>query len=303
MHWYNSRVRRAQRYLFGLAVVALLVPAAASAYSWPLRPFYQQHAVRGYFADPRLSGTESNFHFGVDIVAGDLEPVFAIQGGQARVRGESVAIIPKPGGRRLSYWHLAPVVGTGQYVRRHQRIGHVVAGSGHLHLAEYKNGAYINPLRLGGLAPYIDDTVPQIPRLSFYSSGNPITTEDVSGTVDVTIDAYDPSPLPLPPAGWAEARLAPTLIRWRIVQGQNIVRNWQNAVDFRTFLLPFSLFDFVYAPGTYQNRPDRPGRYEYYLARDLDTRLLPNGGYVLQVDVLDAQENLAQAFYPFSVLN
>jgi murein DD-endopeptidase MepM/ murein hydrolase activator NlpD len=303
MRCYNSRVSRALRYLLALAAVALVLPAAASAYSWPLRPFYQPHAIRGYFNDPRLSGLETGFHFGVDIVATDLEPVYAIQGGRVRAHGQTVSIFPGRGGNLLSYWHVIPTVKSKQRVRWHQLIGHVAPGAGHVHLAEYKEGTYINPLRLGGLAPYIDDTVPQITRLSFYLLGNPITTEYLTGTVDMTIDAYDPSPLPLPPTEWAQARLAPTLIRWRIVQGQSTIRQWQTAVDFRTFLLPFSLFDFVYAPGTYQNRPDRPGRYEYYLAHDLDTTLLPNGGYVLQVDALDDQENLGQASYPFAVRN
>jgi murein DD-endopeptidase MepM/ murein hydrolase activator NlpD len=296
-------VSRALWFFLGLAAVGLLVPAAASAYSWPLRPFYQQHAIRGYFNDPRLSGPETGFHFGVDIVAGDLEPVYAIQGGRVRAHGQTVSIFPKRGGNLLSYWHVIPAVRSKQQVRWHQLIGHVAPGAGHVHLAEYKEGTYINPLRLGGLAPYIDDTVPQITRLSFYLFGNPITTEYLTGTVDMTIDAYDPSPLPLPPTEWAQARLAPTLIRWRIVQGQNTIRQWQTAVDFRTFLIPFSLFDFVYAPGTYQNRPDKPGRYEYYLAHNLDTTILPNGGYVLQVDALDEQENLGQASYPFAVRN
>ena len=48
-------------------------------------------------------------------------------------------------------------------------------GAGHVHLAEWKNGTYINPLRIGGLAPYIDDTVPQIPSLTFSSAGRPIS--------------------------------------------------------------------------------------------------------------------------------
>ena len=73
--------------------------------------------------------------------------------------------------------------------------------------------------------------------------------------------------------------------------------------DFRTFLLPFTLFDFVYAPGTYQNRPNRPGRYEYYLAHELDTGMLPNGSYVLQVEALDEQENVGQASFAFTVGN
>lgn len=303
MRCYNSRVSRALRYLLALAAVALLLPAAASAYSWPLRPFYQQHAIRGYFNDPRLSGTETGFHFGVDIVANDLEPVYAIEGGGVRAYGQTVSILPKRGGHRLSYWHVRPVVTSKQNVRRHQLIGHVAPGAGHLHFAEYSRGTYVNPLRLGGLAPYIDDTVPQIPRLSFYSAGNPIPPENVTGAVDVTLDAYDPSPLPLPPAEWAQARLAPTFIRWQVVQGQNTVRLWETPVDFRTFLFPFTLFDFVYAPGTYQNRPNRPGRYEYFLAHELDTGLFPNGSYVLQVDALDAQENLGQASFAFTIRN
>jgi Peptidase family M23 len=303
MRCYNSCVSRALRLSLGLAALALLLPAAASAYSWPLRPFYQQHAIRGYFSDPRLTGAEAGFHFGVDIVANDLQPVYAVEGGRARVRGESVSILPRQGGRRLSYWHLRPIVGTGQAVRRRQLIGHVVPGSGHLHFAEYSRGTYVNPLRLGGLAPYIDDTVPRIPKLSFVSGGAPAVPESVAGVVDVTLDAYDPSPLPLPPAGWAEARLAPALIRWQLVRGQDVVRPWETVVDFRTFMVPRSLFHLVYAPGTAQNRPGRPGRYEYYLAHDLDTSLFPNGSYVLQVDVLDAQENLGQAWFPFTVRN
>ena len=40
------------------------------------------------------------------------------------------------------------------------------------------------------------------------------------------------------------------------------------------FLLPISLFDFVYAPGTFQNKANRPGRYEFYLMHGLNTSLL-----------------------------
>jgi hypothetical protein len=45
--------------------------AAASAYGWPLKPFHQQHAVRGFFGDPRIDWEIPHvqrayrFHFGV----------------------------------------------------------------------------------------------------------------------------------------------------------------------------------------------------------------------------------------------
>ena len=290
------------RLLFAFSLLALLVPAAASAYGWPIKPFYQQHLVRGYFNDPRLSGEESGFHFGVDISAPDGSPVYAIDPGTVRVHGQTVAVVPMRGGHRLSYWHVVPAVVKGQRVRRHQLIGHVVAGAGHVHLAEYKDGTYINPLRLGGLAPYIDDTVPQIPSMTFFSGGRPIAPEAVTGTVDMTAQAFDTPPVPIP-LPWNQAIFTPSLIRWRIVQGQNTIRAWETPVDFRTFLLPLNIFSFVYAPGTFQNRAGRRGRYEFYLAHQFDTHVLSNGSYVLQIDALDEQENLGQALFAFTVRN
>jgi hypothetical protein len=295
-------VRGPLRLLLALFALALLVPTAASAYGWPIKPFYQQHLIRGYFNDPRLSGEEAGFHFGVDISAPDGTPVYAIEPGRARPRGMTVSVFPKRGGHLLSYWHVIPAVFKDQRVRRHQLIAHVAPGAEHVHLAEYRDGTYINPLRLGGLAPYIDDTVPQIPKLTFYSSGKPIPAETVTGVVDITADAFDTPPVPIP-IPWNQAIFAPSLIRWRIVQGQNTIRRWETPVDFRTFLLPLDLFGYVYAPGTFQNKAGRRGRYEFYLAHQFDTRTLPNGSYVLQVDARDEQENLGQASFAFTVTN
>ena len=303
MRCYKFGVKRALRLVILLGVLALLAPAAASAYPWPIRPFYDQHAVRGYFNDPRLSGAEQGFHFGIDISAPDGTPVYAVTSGYARVHGRAVSVIPwRRGVPRLSYWHVVPVVRSKQFVRKFELIGHVLPGAGHVHLAEWKNGTYINPLRIGGLAPYIDDTVPQVPSLTFSAAGQPIRPEAVSGSVDIVAESYDTSPMPIP-SPWEQSIFAPALIRWRILQGPTTVWQWTSAVDFRTYLLPFALYDFVYAPGTSQNRPHRRGRYEYYLAHQFDTHLLPNGSYVLQVDALDEQDNLGQALFPVTVAN
>jgi murein DD-endopeptidase MepM/ murein hydrolase activator NlpD len=286
-----------------LAALALLAPAAAEAYSWPLRPWYKAHAIRGYFNDPRLSGPwDRSFHFGIDIVADDLQPVYAVEGGTAFVRGQSVSI-PGKAGRTLSYWHVVPAVRNRQKVRFHQVIGWIAPGVEHLHFAEYQRGSYINPLRLGGIAPYIDDTVPLIKSVQYYVGSIRVPPEVLSGAVDITVDSYDVSPLPMPPKAWERARLAPARIRWRIVLGQNTVRQWQRPIDFGAFLVPADLFSFVYAPGTYQNRPDRPGRYEYFLAHGFDTRTLANGSYVLQIESWDTQQNIARASFPFTVRN
>jgi hypothetical protein len=301
--WYNSRVRRLTRIAGILAALALLAPAVADAYSWPLRPWYKAHAVRGYFNDPRLSGPwDRSFHFGIDIVAKDHEPVYAVEAGTAFIRGQSVSI-PGKNGRTLSYWHIVPAVKHRQHVRFHQVVGYVAHGHEHLHFAEYRRGTYINPLRLGGVAPYIDDTAPLIKSLQFYVGSIRVQPELLTGFVDITVDTYDVPPLPLPPKTWERARLAPAVIRWRVVLGQNTILQWQRPIDFRTFLIPPDLFSFVYAPGTYQNRPDRPGRYEYFLAHSFDTRTLANGSYVMQIESWDAQENIGRGSFPFTVRN
>jgi murein DD-endopeptidase MepM/ murein hydrolase activator NlpD len=301
--WYNFSVVRLARIAVALGVLVLLAPAVAEAYSWPLRPFYKAHALRGYFNDPRLSGPElRSFHFGIDIIAKDGSPVYAVDAGRAVVRGHSVAI-PSQLGRTLSYWHIIPAVRNGQLVRHHQVVGWVMPGAEHLHFAESRGGAYVNPLRLGGVAPYIDDTVPLIKSVQYYIGGVQVRAERLTGVVDITVDSYDVSPLPLPRAPWEQARLAPAVVRWRIVLGQNTVVQWRRSFDFRTFLVPPELFSFVYAPGTYQNRPSRPGRYEYYLAHGFDTRTLPNGSYVLQIESWDTQQNIGRASYPFTIIN
>lgn len=282
-------------------MLAMVVPAAAGAYPWPLRPFYEPHAVRGYFNDPRVSGMVTSFHHGIDIYAKDFEPVYSVEPGRVTARGQTVSVAARV--RTLSYWHVLPVVRTGQRVHRHQLIGHIAPGAEHLHLSEIRGGTYVNPLRLGAVAPYVDDTVPQLPSAQFYIAGEQVQRELVTGEIDVTVDAYDINPLPLPPAGWEQTRLAPAEIRWRVVRGDEVFRAWERAVDFRTFLMPPNLFDFVYAPGTYQNRMNRPGRYEYYLSRDFNTRTLPNGSYVLEVEAWDVQHNVGLGFFSFTVTN
>ena len=304
MHCYNFGVSRTTVTICGLVAAAVIFPAGALGYSWPLKPFYHPHAIRGYFSDPRLSGPETGFHFGVDIVAPDMTPVYAVEPGRAVTRGMSVSVFPRRSGApHLSYWHVIPAVRSQQRVRWHQVIGYVEPGMEHVHLAEISQGTYINPLRIGGLAPYVDDTVPQIPKLTFYSAGRKILPEQVSGFVDITADAFDPPPLPALPDPWAQSWLSPALIRWRVVQGPNTVKQWETPVDYRLDLPPPSYFDYIYAPSTFQNKRNRPGHYEFYLAHEFNSATLADGSYILQVEALDEQQNVGQASFAFTVTN
>ena len=51
------------------SLFALVCVGGASAYSWPFKPFNQQHPIRGFFGDPRtvfqngvLAATSSPYH-------------------------------------------------------------------------------------------------------------------------------------------------------------------------------------------------------------------------------------------------
>jgi len=265
-------------------VAALIAPALAHAYGWPIQPFDQQHAIRGAFDDPR-SGVgpggllEHSFHFGVDISAPDGTPVYAVAGGTIYIYPDAVDV-KQPDGREFAYWHIDAAVVEHSSVEAGDLLGFVRAPWEHVHLAEFDGTNYVNPLRPGGLEPYTDTTTPVV---------GPIDVDDTNGRLTATVDAYDIPPI-APPPPWQDARWTPALIRWRLVQDGEEVLPWRTVVDSST-LLPPRDYDSVYAPGTTQNGPDLPGHYVFWLAHDLDARALPDGIYELQVAAEDTRGN------------
>ena len=280
---------------------ALAVTGSAQAYGWPIKPFDQPHAIRGYYDDPRVDyarGEHSiSFHFGVDISAPDGTPVYAVATGTAFPRKYSIAV-GTPEGREFGYWHVIPAVKHGAWVSLHELIGWVEPGQGHVHLAESYDGVYTNPLRRGGLAPYFDNTTPVISSVEIDSGGLHVDLAHVAGVVNLITEAYDTPPI-APPPPYAHTRVAPAYIRWRLIGATG----WRTAVDFRHELLPQWLFWTVYAPGTVQNRPFRPGRYRFYLLRGFDTREYQNGYYRLEVRVSDTRGNVTTSVLPFRIDN
>lgn len=276
-----------------------------SPYGWPLKPFARPHPVRAYFNDPRISGKSRAFHFGIDISAPDGTPVYAVEAGTAhRESGRSLSVVGSGGvgGRTFGYWHIVPAVRHRQPVRRHQLLGHVEAPWAHVHFAETWRRQYRNPLRPGALQPWIDPTSPRIAGIEFSRAGKPLSPLQVTGAVDVIVDAFDLPPLRVPPP-WSNMPVTPALLRWRVLRAGRVVRPWHAPVEFRRTLLPPSLFHAVYAPGTRQNRPNKPGRYRFYVARGWNTRRLANGLYRLEVSAADAHGNRALAALPFTIAN
>jgi murein DD-endopeptidase MepM/ murein hydrolase activator NlpD len=289
----------------GCATLWLAAPAAA--YRWPVKPFNRMHPIRGAFDDPRFHlGPESSlsaFHFGVDIVAKDGTRVYAVSPGYVRRYGDHVTVRRPRSGHTFGYWHIVPAVRTGQHVRLHQFLGTIRKGWGHVHFAESFNGSYRNPLRLGALTPFRDRTPPTVASIGLVGqNGESISAGNVRGVVDIEAEVYDPPPV-RPPAPWNVARLTPSLIMWRLTHDGVALTQWAASVDFTSALMPSFAYPSIYAPGTYQNKANRPGRYLFWITHALDTTSLQNGSYAVDVFAEDTRFNSATLSLPFTIAN
>lgn len=289
------------------ALLGLAFARTASAYGWPVKPFEKPHAIRGTFGDPRYhldgEGSLSAFHFGVDIVAPDGSPVYSVEPGVVVRRHSDSVTVGRSSGRRFGYWHIRPVVKSGTHIRLHQLLGHVIKGWGHVHFAESLRGAYRNPLRTGALTPFPDHTVPTIASVQILTAtGAPADDAHIAGSIDITADIYDTPPI-APPAPWNLARLAPASVWWDLLNASGTLVESDLAADF-DFALPLNaLYSSIYAPGTYQNKPYRPGQDIFWLANALDTTTLPDGTYTLDVEAADTRNNIGTATVPLTIAN
>jgi murein DD-endopeptidase MepM/ murein hydrolase activator NlpD len=277
---------------------ALVVPARAAAYGWPLKPFHRTHPIRGSFGDPRYHlGAESalsSFHFGVDIAARDGQAVYSVSAGYVHAYSAHLTVTTHKS-REFGYWHVKPVVRTGKWVKPHQLIGHVIKGWGHVHFAESYRGSYKDPLRKGALTPYGDKTAPVIDSVRLLrDDGSGIDPGHVTGPLSIVVSAWDPPPV-TPPAPWDVARLAPARVWWTLAAANGSLVQSYLVADFLTGLPPNWMYSWVYAPGTYQNKPHRPGNYLYWAMHSLDTSAFPDGRYQLTIVAADDRGNEGSA--------
>jgi Peptidase family M23 len=254
-------------------------PADRHAYSWPVKPFRVQHPVRGFFGDPRISnhGRGRQFHFGIDISAPNGTPVYATLSGTAYIHAlhsTTIAIVGR-NDVEFSYWHVVPLVRSGQYVTAYKTvIGHIEEPYGHVHFSEKRGSRYVNPLRPGALGPFSDETRPSVRSAVVDRSG------------ELVVEAYDETPLAVP-RPWHDLPVMPALVRGRIRDAKgHTIQGWATLVDFRFTIPSASVFDEVWADGVMQNHVRAPGRYRLVLARNL-----PPGRYVVEVAVRDTRGN------------
>ena len=74
-------------------------------------------------------------------------------------------------------------------------------------------------------------------------------------------------------------------------------------VDFDVGIPPNVLYGYIYAPGTYQNKPNRPGLYNFWLAHSFDTTSIPDGAYQLEVFAEDTRGHIGARTIGFVTAN
>lgn len=307
--WSERACPSAMRILIALlcaAGVALVLPALASAsYGWPIKPFGQEHSVRGQLNDPRMNGADlyssssRTFHFGLDIAAPDGTAVYAVAPGFVHYVSPGAIAVRAAKSTTFAYWHVRPAVRNGKKVKLHALLGYVEPGRGHVHFAEKRSGRYINPLRRGGLTPYTDTTLPTINSLSYYDGTyHDLTSATLSGLVKLTVNAFDTPQLA---SNWSFAVVTPAWIGWRLidVSGQKIVSGHWDFGSALCLLDPLGVF----APGTLKNNWYGAGAYDYWLGQQWDTTRVPNGTYQLIATAADIRGNETTKIAAFAVAN
>jgi hypothetical protein len=314
-------MRRLALALLLPAVLAL--PTGAAAYPWPFKPFDQQHPIRGFFGDPRTvfgntvaqGGIDGNgffsFHQGVDIAAPNGTPIYSVSDGRAHYLGAHVLDVLAGHGVLFQYFHIIPVVGEKQRVRKSKTIlGYVQPPFGHVHLTEIDRTRVVNPLQPGHLTPYRDTTRPRIAGIVLRNAAG-AAPEPICGRVQILVQASDEPPLPVP-GPFDGLPVAPARVSWRLTRADGkVVTQWRDAANFTRRLPPARDFWTIYARGTYQNDPrfgslqfpHTSGRYLFQLAAGLDTRHLQNGRYLVFARVADERGNASVRSVPFVVDN
>lgn len=301
------------RRLLLVFLVSLACAGSAAAYPWPIRPFHEQHPIRGFFGDPRtvfenqldagaFDGPATiSFHQGVDIAAPNGTPVYAVANGTIHYLGAQTLNLVTKHDVIFQYFHLTPIAGEGEHaIATKTVLGYVAPPYQHVHLTEIDGTHAVNPLQRGHLTPYQDHTRPTVRALVVRNaSGEVETPAGLCGRVELDADAYDTQPMPVPGA-FAGLPVSPAFVAWRVTRlDGKVVRPWKTVADFRRTLPPNSKFFTVYAKGTYENSPrfgrkqytGMPGRYLFLLSGNFDTGALPNGNYVVSVKVADVRGN------------
>jgi murein DD-endopeptidase MepM/ murein hydrolase activator NlpD len=300
-----------------------------ASYGWPVKPFDQQHPVRGSFADPRSvfrgaptprglmhSQCACSYHQGIDVAAPDGTAVYAVRDGYVRTVTPDWVEVDSPGGSAFQYWHIGAAVHVGDHVEAlRDVVGHILKGSKHVHLTELRDGRPVNPLAPGHIGPYEDTTIPTVDEIMFRSSdtGPELLPEFVHGSVELVAAASD-TPAIRVPGQWNGLPVTPAKLTFRITTfpGGDVAVPETTAMDVTRELPATSDMWHTYARGTHMNMVQmgvhrywyNPGVYLFKLTPRLwNTRQLEDAVYRLTVTAWDTAGNHSSSSQIFQVHN
>jgi murein DD-endopeptidase MepM/ murein hydrolase activator NlpD len=299
------------------------------SYGWPVKPFDEQHPVRGSFGDPRSvfrgaptaagllhSQCACSYHQGIDISAPDGTAVYAVRDGVVRTVTPDWVEVDSGGGSAFQYWHIGAAVEAGDHVQaRRDVVGHILKGSKHVHLTELHDGRAVNPLAPGHIGPYRDATTPAVGEITFRSSdtGAELLPEYVHGSVELVAAASDAPAIPVP-GQWNGLPVTPAKLTFRITSfpAGDVAVPETAAMDVTRTLPDTSDMWHTYARGTHMNMVQmathrywyNPGVYLFKLTPSLwNTRQLHDGVYRLTVTAWDTAGNHSSSSQVFQVHN
>jgi hypothetical protein len=324
---------------------------------WPVRPRSVQHPIRGAFIDPRGPDDDglSGYHFGIDINVDDDHPdtgappglshrVYALDSGIAYEPADVLTrhcVSRRMGVGHFAYWHVSPIVSTGQRVRAGQQIAWTCRGIWHVHLSEWQRyrGArvWVDPLHRGGaLRPYTDTAPPVVSRMRFVTpparpwrptvslrepdSATPLPATGLHGQVELRVRVADPQSFlgflsrnPAWPTDWTPYELR---VRIRNTRTGRLVLQ---RTTFRADQMPQTPYLAHYAPGTVEddNMQECVGPpalphcdgivwlrpFSRFHLEYWDTRTVANGTYSVTVDAHDIAGNVGSKTMTVRVRN
>jgi hypothetical protein len=195
-----EKIKRRKEMLKLVKLLLAFVPSISFAYPWPVSPFNSQHEISAALGEYRISTNGSlHFHKGADIAESAGTTVYSSVDGTVTsinpTLESGIIDITDDDGTLFGYIHVTPdpnLLQNEQVVAGQTPLGVIATiPAAHLHFQEA--GGQANPLRQGGLTPYVDNNTPAISGVTFFYDGtsNPVTT-NIYGHLDIQVNAYEP---------------------------------------------------------------------------------------------------------------